>query len=82
MNKLRILGLAFVLLSVIGLTGAADAQSAAQVCPQRNFQGACIQVITFARIPGQDYCCVYPNPCVVPPGFERVSPEECETVVE
>lgn len=79
MTKLRVLGLAFILLSAIGLT-TASAQPPASVCPQRNFQGGCIQVITFARIPGQIRCCQYPNPCVVPPGFEIVSAEECPII--
>lgn len=79
MTKLRILGLTFLLLSAIGLT-TASAQPPASVCPQRNFQGICIQVITFARIPGQIRCCAYANPCVVPPGFEVVSAEECPII--
>lgn len=79
MTKLRILGLTFLLLCAIGLT-TASAQPPASVCPQRNFQGVCIQVITFARIPGQLRCCVYPNPCVVPPGFEVLSETECPVI--
>ena len=79
MTKLRILGPAFLLLSAIGLS-TASAQPPANVCPQRNFQGTCIQVITFARIPGQIRCCAYANPCVVPPGFEVVSEAECPII--
>lgn len=79
MTRLRILGLAFILLSVIGLT-AASAQPPADVCPQRAFHGVCIQVITFARIPGQIRCCTYPNPCVVPPGFVIENAEDCPII--
>lgn len=72
--KLRLVGAAFILLSFVALKPA-DAE---RRCPQRNFRGFCAQVITFAKNPGNnDFCCVYPNPCVVPPGFEIVSPEQC-----
>jgi hypothetical protein len=79
MTKIRILGLAFILLSLVGLT-TASAQPPADVCPQRNFQGLCAQVITFARIPGQIRCCAYANPCVVPPGFVVVAEEDCPII--
>lgn len=65
--KLRLVGIAFILLSLVGLH-ARNAQ--ANDCPRRHFNGVCIQVITFARHPGTGQCCTYPNPCVVPPGFQ------------
>lgn len=61
----------------------ADAQE--QSCPPgRNFPGACIQVIVFARHPGTGECCQFANPCSVPSGFEPVffSLEECQAAAE
>lgn len=64
--KLRLVGAAFILLSFVALKPA-DAE---RRCPQRSFNGVCIQVITFAQNPGNnDFCCEFPNPCVVPPGW-------------
>jgi hypothetical protein len=64
--KLRLFGLAFILLSLFGLGKA----NATKDCPQKHFTGICIQVITYARNPETGTCCVYPNPCVVPDGWQ------------
>ena len=63
--KTRLIGLAFILLSFLAL----DTTSAAS-CPRQQFSGFCIQVITYATNPDTGECCVYPNPCVVPDGWE------------
>jgi hypothetical protein len=63
--KLRLIGAAFILLSFVALKPA----DADRRCPQRHFNGICIQVITFAQSPGSDFCCEFANPCVVPPGW-------------
>lgn len=63
--KTRLIGLAFILLSFLAL----DSTSAAS-CPRKPFSGVCIQIITFATNPHTGECCVYPNPCVVPDGWE------------
>lgn len=65
--------------------GAATASAQEQSCPPgRSFQGACIQVIVFARHPGTGECCQFANPCSVPPGFEPVffTEEACEAATE
>jgi hypothetical protein len=64
--KLRLFGVAFILLSLFALGGKADA---AKECPTKRYNGACIQVITYATNPETGTCCVYPNPCVVPDGW-------------
>ena len=72
--KLRLAALAFLLLSFLALNqsnaagpigggGTAD-------CPRKSYSGACIQVITYAINPLTGKCCVYPNPCVVPDGWQ------------
>ena len=64
--KLRLFGVAFILVSLFALSGKADA---AKECPTKRYTGACIQVITYAINPETGTCCVYPNPCVVPDGW-------------
>ena len=64
--KLRLFGVAFILVSLFALGGQADA---AKECPTKRYTGACIQVITYAINPETGTCCVYPNPCVVPDGW-------------
>jgi hypothetical protein len=64
--KFRLLGIAFILVSLFAL-GKADA---AKDCPTKHFNGVCTQVITYARNPETGTCCVYPNPCVVPDGWQ------------
>jgi hypothetical protein len=64
--KLRLLGLAFILASLFTF-GKAEA---AKDCPTKRFNGTCIQVITYAINPDTGTCCVYPNPCVVPDGWQ------------
>jgi hypothetical protein len=49
-----------------GLTGLCRPKT----CPRRSFSGSCIQVIVWAANPQTGECCVYPNPCVVPEGWE------------
>jgi hypothetical protein len=64
--KLRLLGVAFVLVSLCAMNNKADA---AQDCPTKHFNGSCIQVITYATNPNTGTCCVYANPCIVPDGW-------------
>jgi len=65
--KFRLFGLALVLLSVVALNNKAEA---AQDCPTKHYNGVCTQVITYAINPTTGTCCVYPNPCVVPDGWQ------------
>jgi hypothetical protein len=69
--KFRLLGFAFILLSLCALPKA----EAAKECPVRHYNGACIQVITFAINPTTGTCCVYANPCEVPDGWVSSSSE-------
>jgi hypothetical protein len=73
MLKLRLAGAAFILLSVFAL----DRAEAKKECPTQNYQGGCIQVITYARNPQTGTCCEYPNPCVVPSGWTQYSDPAC-----
>jgi hypothetical protein len=77
--KLKFLGLAFALVSLVAL-GGADLAVAQQSCPPPHpFQGVCIQVITYAQNPGTGVCCVYPNPCSAPGGWDQYfTLEECQ----
>jgi hypothetical protein len=72
--KLRLVALAFLLLSFVALkqTNAAGPGGGIGTsnCPRKPFSGACIQVITYATNPATGQCCVYPNPCVVPDGWQ------------
>lgn len=65
MLKIRLAGAAFIFLSVFAL----DRAEAKKECPVRQFQGGCIQVITYAINPETGTCCVYANPCSVPEGW-------------
>jgi hypothetical protein len=71
--KLRLIALAFILLSFVALkqTNASPGGGiGTSNCPRKPFSGACIQVITYAINPVTGQCCVYPNPCVVPDGWQ------------
>jgi hypothetical protein len=75
--KLRLIALAFLLLSIVALkqTNAAGPAGpggggGTAACPRKPFSGVCIQVITYAINPATGQCCVYPNPCVVPDGWQ------------
>lgn len=79
--KLRIVGIAFILLCLVGLQNLGAQGNSANACPQRvgNPNEICIQVIAFGRNPGNGRCCVFPTPCAVPPGWEVFfTLEECE----
>ena len=77
--KLRLIGIAFIVLSLAGLQRSNAQGNSDDACPQRVSKEICIQVITFARNPGNGRCCVFPNPCSVPAGFETFfTLEECE----
>lgn len=67
--KFRLLGAAFLLATAF-VSNTADA---AKECPTKRYTGACIQVITYAINPDTGTCCVYPNPCVVPDGWQSSS---------
>lgn len=62
----RLTALAFVLFSILSLPGTSSAD-----CPRKRYTGSCIQVITYATNPNTGECCVYPNPCVVPDGWQK-----------
>lgn len=66
------------LLSIVIVTYLAllDPASGSTSCPVRQYSGGCIQVITYAVNPTTGDCCVYPNPCSVPEGWE-MSTEGC-----
>jgi hypothetical protein len=58
--KLRLSGLAFIVLSLVAL-GASVAPAAARP--------ACIDVIAYGTNPVTGECRQFPNPCSVPPGW-------------
>ena len=68
--KLRLVALAFLVLSVLALEKTNAGPRPSSDCPRKPFSGICIQVITYARNPETGACCVYPNPCVVPDGWQ------------
>lgn len=76
MQRFRILGLTFILLSFVALSGA----SAERRCPPPKKDEPCIRVVAFAKNPGNNnFCCFYPNPCVAPEGWETfLTLEECQ----
>jgi len=77
--KLRLIGIAFIFLSLVGLQRSNAQGNSDNACPRRVSNEICIQVIVFARNPGNGRCCVFPNPCSVPAGFETFfTLEECE----
>ena len=78
--KLRLIGMAFILLSLAGLQQSNAQGNSANACPRRMSNEPCIQVIVFARNPGNGRCCFFPNPCSVPPGWGETffTLEECE----
>lgn len=74
--KFRLIGAAFALTCAFTL-GMADQADAAKQCPTQNYQGGCIQVITYAKNPNTGTCCEYPNPCVVPNGWQQYQDPAC-----
>lgn len=78
--KLRFLGIAFVLMSFVALDALRAQGNSANGCPQRTSNEICIQVIAYARNPGNGRCCQFANPCSVPPGWGPVffTQEQCE----
>jgi hypothetical protein len=67
--KLRLIGMAFLLLSLAGLHQSNAQDNSENACPQRVSNEICIQVIVFARNPGNGRCCQFANPCSVPPSW-------------
>jgi hypothetical protein len=84
--KFRLIGAAFALTSAFAL-GTADADKPGgggggnPNCPQQPYNGVCIQVITWAKNPVTGECCQYPNPCVVPAGWQTYNSPDCTNVV-
>lgn len=77
--KLRLLALALILMSFAGLGPARAQGNSENACPRRQSNEICIQVIAYGRNPGNGRCCVFPNPCSVPPGWEVFFTQEaCE----
>ena len=77
--KLRLLALALILMSFTSLGTARAQGNSENACPQRRSNEICIQVIAYGRNPGNGRCCVFPNPCSVPNGWEVFfTLEECE----
>jgi hypothetical protein len=76
-QRFRILGLAFILLSVVAL----DRASAERRCPPPKKDEPCPRVFAFARNPGNStFCCFYSSPCVAPEGWETfLTLEQCQT---
>ena len=78
-SRLRLLGLAFLLLSFFALDSVKAQGNSENGCPQSTSNEICIQVIAYGRNPGNGRCCVFPNPCSVPPGWEVFfTAEACE----
>jgi hypothetical protein len=76
--KLRLLGLAFILMSFVALDALTAQGNSANGCPRRSSNEPCIQVIAYGQNPGNGRCCVFPTPCAVPPGWEVFfTAEEC-----
>lgn len=64
--------------AAFALFGAATMNvEAAKQCPTQQYNGACIQVITYAKNPDTGTCCQYPNPCVVPSGWQTYTSPDC-----
>ena len=82
--RYRLTGLALILLSVFALPEVNAQGRSETACPQRQSNEPCIQVIVFARNPGNGRCCFFPNPCSVPPGWEETffTLEECEAAAQ
>ena len=78
--KLRLIGMAFLLLSLVGLHQSSAQGNSDNACPRRTSNEICIQVIVFARNPGNGRCCQFANPCSVPPGWGPAffTLEQCE----
>jgi hypothetical protein len=78
--KLRFLGLAFVLMSFVALDALKAQGNSANGCPRTTSNEICIQVIAYARNPGNGRCCQFANPCSVPPGWGPAffTLEQCE----
>lgn len=87
MRALTITRVALALLGATVLVPAAMAEDAIppddeipKSCPLPRYQrGFCAQVIVWAKNPSTGDCCMFPNPCSVPRGWESYnSILECE----
>ena len=77
--RLRLLGLAFLLLSLFAIDSVRAQGNSENGCPQSTSNEICIQVIAYGKNPGNGRCCVFPNPCSVPGGWEVFfTAEACE----
>lgn len=72
--KFRLFGVAIVLLSS---WAAMERNAGADACPRKPYNDVCIQVITWAQNPNTGHCCQYPNPCVVPDGWQTFTGPGC-----
>lgn len=85
--KYRLIGGAFIAMSFLALAKADAGKPGGgggggnPNCPQVPYDGVCIQVITWAKNPVTGECCQYPNPCVVPPGWQTYNSPDCTNVV-
>jgi hypothetical protein len=63
--KIRLFGLAFVLVCTFALSGTAQGA------------GNCIDVVVWAINPATGECRQFPNPCVVPAGWQKFYHDVC-----
>ncbi|HTG36191.1 MAG TPA: hypothetical protein VLB76_25000 [Thermoanaerobaculia bacterium] len=60
----------FLAAAAFALTATATHVATASTCPPpRQYSGACIQVIVWAKSPDENLCCQYPTPCSAPAGW-------------
>ena len=60
----------FLAATAFALTITATHVATADTCPPpRQYNGACIDVIVWAKSPDENLCCMYPNPCSAPSGW-------------
>ncbi|HKH49119.1 MAG TPA: hypothetical protein VKM72_31010 [Thermoanaerobaculia bacterium] len=65
---------------LVGAAHVSTAVSAPDCPPPRHYQGACIQVIVWAKNPDSGTCCQYSTPCAAPAGWTTyTSAEACAT---
>jgi hypothetical protein len=60
----------FLAAAAFALTATATHVATADTCPPpRQYSGACIDVVVWAKSPDANICCMYPNPCSAPAGW-------------
>lgn len=69
-----------MLSAAFALTAVASVSASSNTCPPpRQYSGACVQVIVWAKNPQTGECCgYYPTPCSAPAGWEQFYNPSCE----